>query len=326
MPIRHYLSNDPVNTSEADAVQLLLESFPGTGDWLVLSNVGLPDRGHAWPGDIDIVLIGSDTVHCLEVKPWETNFLANPDNRSMIEDARRRTKAKSGYLHELITCQFPHLKHRATILVSNTGITPHRSARHFDGSLGASDIIGIHQCARLFDADARPALTRGELDAIARLVDAGFDPSCCLISGPPASTTGPTRVVRHLRGRPVTPYLPPALVVTSPSPPHLIYMRFASATASSSVQPVTQVVSRPKRKRKAGTDDTSRKLGPRGAPIVGYVPRTTGPHVESTPPDGDLPLAPNPVSRGKPPRRPTRAKTLRTTARRRPDLVPYGRP
>jgi len=269
MPIRHYLSNDPVNTSEADAVQILLESFPGTGDWLVLSNVGLPDRGHAWPGDIDIVLIGSDTVHCLEVKPWETNFLANPDNRSMIEDARRRTKAKSGYLHELITCQFPHLKHRATILVSNSGITPHRSVRHFDGSLGAPDIIGIHQCARLFDADARPALTRGELDAIARLVDAGFDPSCCLIAGSLATTTGGTRVVRHLRGRPVTPYLPPALVVTSPSPPHLIYMRFASATASSSVQPVTQVVSRPKRKRKAGTGDTSRKLGPRGAPIVG---------------------------------------------------------
>ena len=269
MPIRHYKCLDPVNSSEHVAVQQLLASAPGTGDWLALSNVGLPDRGHAWPGDIDIVLIGSDTVHCLEVKPWETNFLANPDNRSMIEDARRRTKAKSGYLHELITRQFPHLKHRATILVSNTGITPLRSTRHFDGSLGASDIIGIHQCARLFDADARPALTRGELDAIARLVDAGFDPSRCLISGPPASTTSPTPVVRHLRGRPVTPYLPPALVVTAPSPPHLIYMRVASATASSAVQPVTQVVTRPKRKRKAGTDDTSRKLGPRGAPIVG---------------------------------------------------------
>jgi hypothetical protein len=341
MPIRHYLSNDHVNSSEADAVQLLLESFPGTGDWLVLSNVGLPDRGHAWPGDIDIVLIGSDTVHCLEVKPWETNFLANPDNRSMIEDARRRTKAKSGYLHELITRQFPHLKHRATILVSNTGITPPRFVRHFDGPPGASDIIGIHQCARLFDADARPALTRGELDAIARLVDAGFDPSRCLISGPSASTTGPTRVVRHLRGRPVTPYLPPALVVTAPSPPHLIYMRFASATASSAVQPVTQVVSRAKRKAAppspapylycssvagAGTDDTSRKLGPRGAPIVGYVPRTSGPHVESAPPDGDPPLASNPVDRGKPPRRPSRSSTLRTTARRQPDVVPYGRP
>ncbi|RLT57841.1 MAG: NERD domain-containing protein [Chloroflexi bacterium] len=256
MPIRHYLSNDPVNTSEHVVVQHLLASAHGTGDRLVLSNVGLPDRGHAWPGDIDIVLIGSDTVHCLEVKPWETNFLANPDNRSMIEDARRRTKAKSGYLHELITRQFPHLKHRATILVSNTGITPPRSVRHFDGPPGASDIIGIHRCARLFDADARPALTPGELDAIARLVDAGFDPSRCLISGPPESTTGPTRVVRHLRGRPVTPYLPPALVVPS-------------ATASSAVQPVTQVVSRPKRKRKAGTDDTSRKLEPRGAPIVG---------------------------------------------------------
>ncbi|NCV02818.1 MAG: NERD domain-containing protein, partial [Proteobacteria bacterium] len=166
MPIRHYLSNDHVNSSEHVAVQQLLASAPGTGDWLVLSNVGLPDRGHAWPGDIDIVLIGSDTVHCLEVKPWETNFLANPDNRSMIEDARRRTKAKSGYLHQRISRQFPHLKHRATILVSNTGITPHRSVRHFDGSPGASDIVGIHQCARLFDADARPALTPGELDAI----------------------------------------------------------------------------------------------------------------------------------------------------------------
>jgi Nuclease-related domain len=313
MPIRHYLSNDPVNTSEDVAVQHLLASAHGTGDWLVLSNVGLPDRGHAWPGDIDIVLIGSDTVHCLEVKPWETNFLANPDNRSMIEDARRRTKAKSGYLHERITRQFPHLKHRATILVSNTGITPPRSVRHFDGPPGASDIIGIHQCARLFDADARPALTPGELDAIARLVDAGFDPSRCLISGPPESTTGPTRVVRHLRGRPVTPYLPPALVVPS-------------ATASSSVQPVTQVVSRPKRKRKAGTDDTSRKLEPRGAPIVGYVPRTSGPHVESAPPDGEPPLASNPVNRGKPPRRTTKSSPLRTTARRRPDVVPYGRP
>ena len=168
--------------------------------------------------------------------------------------------------------------------------------RHFDNPPGASDIIGIHQCARLFDADARPALTPGELDAIARLVDAGFDPSCCLISGPPASTTGPTRVVRHLRGRPVTPYLPPALVVPS-------------ATASSSVQPVTQVVSRPKRKRKARTDDTSRKLGPRSAPIVGYVPRTSGPHVESAPPDGDPPQASNPVNRGKPPRRPTNRKS-----------------
>jgi len=313
MPIRHYKCLDPVNSSEHVAVQQLLASAPGTGDWLALSNVGLPDRGHAWPGDIDIVLIGSDTVHCLEVKPWETNFLANPDNRSMIEDARRRTKAKSGYLHELITRQFPHLKHRATILVSNTGITPPHSVRHFDGSPGANDIIGIHQCARLFDADARPALTRGELDAIARLVDAGFDPSRCLISGLPESTTGPTRVVRHLRGRPVTPYLPPALVVPS-------------ATASNSVQPVTQVVSRPKRKRKAGTDDTSRKLGPRGAPIVGYVPRTSGPHVESAPPDGDPPQASNPVDRGKPPRRPSRSSTLRTTARRQPDVVPYGRP
>ncbi|NBQ32758.1 MAG: hypothetical protein EBU21_12540 [Proteobacteria bacterium] len=65
MPIRHYLSNDHVNSSEHVAVQQLLASAPGTGDWLVLSNVGLPDRGHAWPGDIDIVLIGSDTVHCL---------------------------------------------------------------------------------------------------------------------------------------------------------------------------------------------------------------------------------------------------------------------
>mgnify|MGYP003340108495 FL=1 len=119
MPIRHYLSNDPVNTSEHVVVQNLLASAPKTSDWLALSNVGPPDRGHAWPGDIDIVLIGSDTVHCLEVKPWETNFLANPDNRSMIEDARRHTKAKSGHLQELITCQFPHLKHRATILVSN---------------------------------------------------------------------------------------------------------------------------------------------------------------------------------------------------------------
>lgn len=312
MPIRHCECLNPVNISESVAIQELLASAPGTGDWLILSNVGLPDRGHAWPGDIDIVLIGADTVHCLEVKPWETNFLTNPDNRFMIEDARARTKAKSGYLHGLVTRQFPHLKHRATILVSNTGITPPRSVRHFDGPPGASDIIGIHQCARLFDADARPALTPCELDAIARLVDAGFDPSRCLISGPPAST-GPTRVGSHLRGRPVTPYPPPALVVPS-------------ATASSSVQPVTQVVSRPKRKRKAGTDDTSRKPGPRGAPIVGYVPRTSGPHVESAPPDGDPPQASNPVNRGKPTRHPSRSSPLRTTARRRPDVVPYGRP
>lgn len=326
MPIRHCECLAPVNISESVAIQELLASAPGTGDWLILSNVGLPDRGHAWPGDIDIVLIGSDTVHCLEVKPWETNFLANPDNRSMIEDARARTKAKSGYLHGLVTRQFPHLKHRATILVSNTGITPPGSVRYFDGPPGASDIIGIHQCARLFDADARPALTPGELDAIASLVDAGFDPSRCLPSGPPASTTGPTRVGSHLRGRPVTPYLPRTLAVTAPSPPHPIYMRFASATASSSVQPITQVVSRPKRKRKAGTDDTSRKPGPRGAPIVPYVPRTSGSHVESAPADGDPPKASNPVYPGKPTRRPSRSSPLVTTARRRPDVVPYGRP
>lgn len=136
MPIRHCECLAPVNISESVAIQELLASAPGTGDWLILSNVGLPDRGHAWPGDIDIVLIGSDTVHCLEVKPWETNFLANPDNRSMIEDARARTKAKSGYLHGLVTRQFPHLKHRATILVSNTGITPPGSVRYFDGPPG----------------------------------------------------------------------------------------------------------------------------------------------------------------------------------------------
>ncbi len=314
MPIRHYHCRDHVNSSEHVAVQQLLASAPRTGDWLVLSNVGLPDRGHAWPGDIDIVLIGSDTVHCLEVKPWEANFLANPDNRSMIDDAHGRTKAKSGYLYELTTRMFPHLKHRATILVNTTGITPPRSAGRFDGSPGASDIIDLHQCARLFDADARPALTPGELDDIATLVDAGFDPSRCLISGPPARTTGPTWVVRHVRGRPVTPYVPPALVVPS-------------ATASSSVQPVTQVVARPTQKRKAGTDDTSRKPGPRGAPIVGYLPRTSGPPVESAPLDGDPSPASNLVYRGTPTRRPSKSSAVRTTSRRqRPDVVPYGRP
>ena len=163
----------------------------------------------------------------------------------------------------------------------------------------------------LFDTDARPALTRGELDAIARLVDAGFDPTRCLIAGSPATTTGGTRVRKHLRGKPVTPYLPPGLPVTS-------------VTESNAVEPVTQVGSSPE--RKAAPPHPFRKPGPRGAKIVGYVPRTSGPHVESTPGDGDLPVAPNPVIRGKPPGRKTRAKTLRTTARRRPDVVPYGRP
>ena len=314
MPIRHYHCLDHVNSSEHVAVQQLLASVPATGDWLVLSNVGLPDRGNAWPGDIDIVMIGSDTVHCLEVKPWETNFLANPDNRSMIDDARRRTKAKSGYLHRLIARQFPQLNHRATILVRNAGITPPHSASRVDGSLGASDMIDIHQCAHLFDADARPPLTPAELDEIATLVDAGFDPSRCLIAGPLASTTAPTRVVRHVRGTPITPYVPPPIVVPS-------------ATDPSPVRPVTQVGKRPTRKRNAGTGDMPRKPGPRGASIVGYLPRTSATTVESAP----LGVDPSPATkldyRGKPTRRPSKSSPHRTTARRRrPDVVPYGRP
>lgn len=314
MPIRHYHCRDHVNSSEHVAVQRLLASVPATGDWLVLSNVALPDRGHAWPGDIDIVLIGSDTVDCLEVKPWEANFLANPDNRPMIDDARRRTKAKSGYLHRLIARQFPHLNHRATIFVSNTGISPPRSASRVDGSLGTSDIIDIHRCARLFDANARPPLTPAELDDIATPVDLGFDPSRCLIAGPPASTTGPTLVVRHVRGTPITPYVPPTLFVPS-------------ATDPSPVQPVTQVGARPTRRRNAGTEGMPRKPGPRGAPIVGYLPRSSETMVERAPLGVDPPPATKLDYRGQPTRRPSKSSPLRTTARRRrPDVVPCGRP
>ncbi len=265
MPIRHYLCQPPVNQSEDDAVQHLLASVPATGDWLVLSNVGLPGRGQSRRGDIDIVLIGSDTVHCIEVKPWEDSFLANPDNRSVIDDAHRRTKAKSGRLHQLTRSQFPHLNHRATILATNIGITPPRPTSRVDGFPQTGDIIDIHQCARFFDADARPPLTPAELDDIATLVETGFHPSRCLITGPPARTTGPTQKDTSRRSRPrgapVTPYLPPVLVVQT-------------ATDPSPALPVTQVVARPARRPNAGTKDTSRRSRPRGAPIVGYPPRT----------------------------------------------------
>lgn len=323
-----------MNSSEHVAIQQLLASVPATGGWLVLSNIGLPDRGHAWPGDIDIVLIGSDTVHYLEVKPWEANFLANPDNRTMIDDARRRTKAKSGYLHRLIARRYPHLNHRTTILVSNAGISQTRPASCIDGSLAtgrpqrAGDIIDPDQCARLFDADARPTLSPAELNQIATLMDAAFDPSRCLIAGPPATSRVPKEVVllfapegtnacspvvRRVRGAPITPYVPPALAMpptTDPSP----------------VQTVIQVPARVTRRRKAGTEDMPRKPGLRGARIVGYLPRTSGTTVESAPLVADQPPATNWAYRGKTARRTAGSSPLRNTARRRrADIVPYGR-
>jgi len=93
--VRHLPCGEFVNASEKNAVERLRSKLESKGgDWILLSNLNHSQHPNIRSDEIDIVVIGANGVHVIEVKHWDTVYLKQHQSTVEYEAERINTKAK----------------------------------------------------------------------------------------------------------------------------------------------------------------------------------------------------------------------------------------
>ena len=81
MTVHHIPCGEYANESERTAVERLkseLARVPGI--WIILSNVPHSVTTQAVPDDVDLIVIGPSGLHVIEVKHWDSSYVASFSN------------------------------------------------------------------------------------------------------------------------------------------------------------------------------------------------------------------------------------------------------
>lgn len=111
MKIKHIACGPFVNESEALALDYLKSHLLGdirVGTWRLCTNLNFPGAGQHLPEEIDLIAIGSNGIHLIEIKHWDRSFFKNPANNYLCQNEANKLNLKAkrlaGKLHHL--CKF----------------------------------------------------------------------------------------------------------------------------------------------------------------------------------------------------------------------------
>ena len=97
MPVsgfRHIPCGEPVNASEALAIEKLKAKLPGiAGSWVLLSNISHSSHSMRLSDEIDQVIIGPQGIFVVEVKHWDLAWIKR--NPMVVEDEAERINDKA---------------------------------------------------------------------------------------------------------------------------------------------------------------------------------------------------------------------------------------
>ena len=112
MRVEHFSCGPFVNVSERKAFERLksgLISLPGTGEWVLLTNLTFSTTHRLQSDEIDMVAIGPWGVRVIEVKHWSTKWVH--DNRDPVEREADRVTNKARKIGTTLRKSVPELGH-----------------------------------------------------------------------------------------------------------------------------------------------------------------------------------------------------------------------
>jgi serine/threonine protein kinase len=165
--VRHLRCGEFVNASEQIAVEHLRSKLQSKGgDWILLSNLNHSQHPNLRSDEIDIVVIGANGVHVIEVKHWDAAFLKQRPVTVEQEAERINTKSKriAGKLRQKLEIGFVNPR----LLLTRGEIKFDAAKRpQFRGV----SVFGLTEWSELLVVDARSLLSSDQIELAARLLE-----------------------------------------------------------------------------------------------------------------------------------------------------------
>jgi hypothetical protein len=90
--VRHLPCGDFVNASEQLALERLRARLEGAGgNWILLTNLNHAPHPNLRSDEIDLVVIGSNGVHVIEVKHWDAAYLRHQTTKAELDRSHERS-------------------------------------------------------------------------------------------------------------------------------------------------------------------------------------------------------------------------------------------
>ena len=170
MPItgfRHIPCGEPVNASEALAIEKLKAKLPGIpGPWVLLSNISHSSHSMGLSDEIDQVIIGPPGVFVVEVKHWDSAWIKR--NPTVVEDDSERINAKAKRVVGKLKTAFDpgFVAPRFFLTRGGAGMQAGQRIR-----VRGVPVFGLSEWRDLVDADAAEILTPEQVQRAALLLE-----------------------------------------------------------------------------------------------------------------------------------------------------------
>lgn len=164
--VRHLPCGEFVNASEQIALERLRNKLGSKGgDWILLSNLNHSQHPNLRSDEIDIVVIGANGVHVIEVKHWDAAYLKQQSITAEEEAERINSKAKriAGKLRQKLNPGFV-----APRLLLTRGEIKFDAAKR--PQLRGVPVYGLPEWAELLAVDGNAQLSPDQVELAARLL------------------------------------------------------------------------------------------------------------------------------------------------------------
>lgn len=165
--VRHLPCGDFVNASERLAVERIRIKLESAGGyWILLSNLNHAQHPNLRSDEIDIVVIGANGVHVVEVKHWDAAYLRQQSVIAEQEAERINTKAKrvAGKLRQKLDPGFVAPR----LLLTRGEIKFEADKRP---QLRGVSVFGLPECLQLLAVGGEARLNPDQIDLAARLLE-----------------------------------------------------------------------------------------------------------------------------------------------------------
>ena len=165
--VRHLPCGDFVNASEQLAVERIRSKLEGAGGyWILLSNLNHSQHPGLRSDEIDLVVIGPNGVHVVEVKHWDATYLRQQQFVVEQEAERINTKAKrvAGKLRKKLDPGFV-----APLFLLTRGEI--RFEKEKRPQIRGVSVFGLPECLQLIAFGGEVQLAPDQVDLAAKLLE-----------------------------------------------------------------------------------------------------------------------------------------------------------
>lgn len=165
--VRHLPCGDFVNASEQLAVERVRSKLDGVGGyWILLSNLNHSQHPGLRSDEIDLVVIGPNGVHVIEVKHWDTAYLRQQQFVVEQEAERINSKAKriAGKLRKKLDPGFV-----APRFLLTRGEIKFEADRR--PQIRGVSVFGLPECLQLIAVGGEARLAPDQIDLAAKLLE-----------------------------------------------------------------------------------------------------------------------------------------------------------